>query len=156
MQPREGVDIGAWTADLAARAAEIAASLRAQLDGKRVTVLGTEECMLPALVLGARLEDAGIARSVRCHATTRSPIGVCRDDGYPIRSGWRLRSFYDPARVTYIYDLAPCDTAIVVTDAPDEPAVGPAMRDLTAALGEAGCNDAILIREGRHVQHLQA
>ena len=110
--------------------------------------------MLPGLVFGQRLEAMGCADRVRFHATTRSPIGVGRDEGYPIRAGWRLRSFYDAGRATYIYNLEACDLAIVVTDSCDDAAIEAAMEDLTAALREAGCGAVRLIREGRHVQHL--
>lgn len=72
--------------------------------------------MYPALVLGALLEERGL--SVRCHATTRSPIGISQAPGYPITGGVRLRSFYDRDRTTYLYDLSPCSALVVVTDAP--------------------------------------
>lgn len=86
-------------------------------------VLGTEECMYPALLLGERLEALGA--EVRMHATTRSPIGLCQASGYPIASGWKLPSFYEDGRTTYVYELAPYDTVIVVsdTDKPDGRAI---------------------------------
>ena len=99
-----------------------------------VLVLGAEECMFPALVLGAVLEHQGGFR-VRCHATTRSPIGVSRQDGYPIREGWRLRSLYDSARTTYLYNLDHYDAAILVSGKA-EPA---GLQDLAAALNVHGC-----------------
>ena len=81
-----------------------------------ILVLGTEECMYPALKLGAVLEDMGQNYRVRCHATTRSPIGVCTGENYPITSGYKLNSFYDKNRATYIYNLSEYDVVIVVTD----------------------------------------
>ena len=96
----------------------------------------------------------GIAESVRFHATTRSPIGICKAKDYPIRSGWQLRSFYDPGRPTFIYDLEPCDAAVILTDSPNADAARLAARDLALALGEMGCRDVTLIREAHHVQHL--
>ena len=110
--------------------------------------------MLPGLMLGEALELAGIAKRVRFHATTRSPIGICRAEDYPIRAGWRLHSFYESKRPTFIYNLEPCDVAVIVTDSPNDSAVALAQSDLSEALSEAGCNDVILIREARHVQHL--
>ena len=151
---RLGVLLPEWADGLSAAFGGLAERLRGRLAGKRVTVLGTEEYMLPGLLLGALLEADGAPRSVRFHATTRSPIGICRDEGYPIRAGWRLRSFYDAQRPTFIYNLEPCDVALVVTDSPDGAAARLAMGDLTAALMEAGCGEALLIREERHVQHL--
>ena len=85
-------------------------------NGSSILVLGTEECMYPALRLGAVLEDMGQNYHVRCHATTRSPIGVCTDENYPITSGYKLNSFYDINRPTYIYNLCEYDTVVVVTD----------------------------------------
>ena len=80
----------------------------------KTLVLGTEECMYPALRLGERLERLGA--EVCCHATTRSPIGLCDAPGYPIRSGWKLPSFYEEERTTYVYNLREYDTVIVVSD----------------------------------------
>lgn len=80
----------------------------------KTLVLGTEECMYPALRLGERLEQLGA--EVCCHATTRSPIGLCDAPGYPIRSGWKLPSFYEEERTTYVYNLREYDTVIVVSD----------------------------------------
>ena len=151
---RLGVSLPEWADGLSAAFGGLAERLRGRLAGKRVTVLGTEEYMLPGLVLGEALEREGVAKRVRFHATTRSPIGICRDEGYPIRAGWRLRSFYDPQRTTFIYNLEPCDVALIVTDSPDGAAARLAMGDLTAALMEAGCGEALLIREEHHVQHL--
>ena len=89
---------------------------------------------------------------VKCHASTRSPIGVCADPGYPITSGYRLRSMYDSFRTAYIYDLAPYALAAVVTDAPLGNAEGRA--DLKRALEAAGCRRVVFIEGGRDVQHL--
>lgn len=86
--------------------------------GARVLVLGTEECMYPALMLGKVLEQQGMDGSVRCHATTRSPIGICTQEGYPIFSGSKIPSFYEENRTTYIYDTDVYDVVIVVSDTP--------------------------------------
>ena len=80
----------------------------------KTLVLGTEECMYPALRLGEGLERLGA--EVCCHATTRSPIGLCHAPGYPIRSGWKLPSFYEEERTTYVYNLREYDTVIVLSD----------------------------------------
>ena len=149
--PRFGVDIGAYLRFCRDEAAFLAPGLLEMTDpGENVLVLGTEECMLPALVLGLEMEKRGAA--VKCHATTRSPIGVCTAPGYPITSGFRLRSMYDSGRTTYIYDLAPYALAAVVTDAPAGNAAGRA--DLKRALEAAGCRRVVFIEGGRDVQHL--
>lgn len=80
----------------------------------KTLVLGTEECMYPALILGEKLERLGA--EVCCHATTRSPIGLCHAPGYPIRSGWKLPSFYEEERTTYVYNLREYDMVIVLSD----------------------------------------
>lgn len=71
--------------------------------------------MFPALYIGACMEDKGCV--VRCHSTTRSPIAVSADPGYPLRTRYELRSLYDPDRVTYIYDIGSYDRVFVITDA---------------------------------------
>lgn len=110
----------------------------------RVLVLGTEECMLPALLIARAWDAAGY--EVRCHATTRSPIGVSTADGYPIREGWQLPSFYDDARMTYIYNLDRYDLVVVVTDAP---APSRAAEDaLRGALAAHDCGRIVWIRTG--------
>ena len=116
--PRTGVYIGGY----AARCTEMAQAFLVRMGpvletARTILVLGTEECMYPALVLGQALEAPG-GRAVRCHATTRSPIGVSGMPGYPITSGSRLPSFYAPGRTTYVYDQAPYDAVVVVSDTP--------------------------------------
>lgn len=147
MDAREGVELPEWIDALTAASDSLLDGMSDRLRGKRVTILGTEECMLPGLVFGQRLEARSCADRVRFHATTRSPIGICRDEGYPIRAGWRLRSFYNASRVTYIYNLEACDLAIVITDSHNDAAIEAAMDDLTAALREAKCGAVLLIRE---------
>ena len=154
MDAREGVVLPRWLDALTVASDRLLDGKSAALRAKRVIVLGTEEYMLPGLVFGQCLEAMGCADRVRFHATTRSPIGISRDEGYPIKSGWRLRSFYDTGRVTYIYNLEECDLAIVMTDSRNDAAIKPAMEDLTAALREVGCGAVQLIREECHVQHL--
>ena len=80
-------------------------------------VLGTEECMYPALAIGDRMKKQGFAESVQMHATTRSPIGISDREGYPIRSGYSLDSFYEVGRQTFIYNLRKRDLVLIVTDA---------------------------------------
>ena len=81
-------------------------------------------------------------------------IGICRAADYPIYSGFALRSFYEAARPTFIYDLEPCDIALILTDSPDAVAASAASADLAAALLSVGCRETIVIREAQHVQHL--
>ncbi len=85
------------------------------VSGRRILVLGTEECMYPAIFVGAEIEKKG-AR-VLCHSTTRSPITVSSETDYPLHERYQLLSVYDPDRKTYIYDLHSYDLVLIVTDA---------------------------------------
>ena len=93
--------------------------VRSRLRG-HVLVLGTEECMYPALLLAQAIEAGGSAASVAVHATTRSPIAISPDSGYPITNGYEMSSFYEKDRNTYVYNLQRYDTAIVLSDAAPE------------------------------------
>lgn len=115
LDPRKTLRIGAYDRSCQAVAEVMLSRALGPVEtlGKTL-VLGTEECMYPALRLGERLERLGA--EVCCHATTRSPIGLCDAPGYPIRSGWKLPSFYEEERTTYVYNLKEYDTVIVVSD----------------------------------------
>ena len=115
LDPRKTLRIGAYDRSCQAEAEAMLSHTLGPVEtlGKTL-VLGTEECMYPALRLGERLERLGA--EVCCHATTRSPIGLCDAPGYPIRSGWKLPSFYEEERTTYVYNLKEYDTVIVVSD----------------------------------------
>lgn len=115
LDPRKTLRIGAYDSSCQAVAEAMLSHTLGPVDtlGKTL-VLGTEECMYPALRLGEKLERLGA--EVCCHATTRSPIGLCDAPGYPIRSGWKLPSFYEEERTTYVYNLREYDTVIVVSD----------------------------------------
>ena len=78
MNPRLGVDISKYI-DNCQTVAESAMAKISELiaSASSILVLGTEECMYPALILGRELEKQFPTISVKCHATTRSPIGIC-------------------------------------------------------------------------------
>lgn len=115
LDPRKTLRIGAYDGSCQAVAEVMLSRALGPVEtlGKTL-VLGTEECMYPALRLGEKLERLGA--EVCCHATTRSPIGLCNAPGYPIRSGWKLPSFYEEERTTYVYNLKEYDTVIVLSD----------------------------------------
>ncbi len=149
--PRLGLPIGIYAAYCRSLAATMTDRLTAQFPaGSRLLVLGTEECMYPALLLACALERCGL--SVLCHATTRSPIGICQDSGYPVRAGVCLHSFYDAGRTTYLYNPGSCDGAVIVTDTPADDREAAA--GLAAALGQQGCGQMIVIEGGKDVQQL--
>lgn len=111
-----------------------------------VLVLGTEEFMFPALLLGARIERMWPHALVRFHATTRSPIEVSLNDAYPLHSRYSLQSLYEDGRRTYVYDLDRYDAVLIVTDA--DPLCMAGLSSLVGALEQRG-NDAITLIEWR-------
>ena len=81
----------------------------------RILILGTEECMLPGLIIGEELEKNGF-KKIFFQATTRSPIAISVDNNYPIVSGWQIKSFYGDERKNYIYNLKTYDIVLIVSD----------------------------------------
>lgn len=103
---------------------------------RSIAVIGTEECMYPAIYTADLIEKIGKGLEVVTHSTTRSPIAVSKDEGYPLKKRFTLRSLYDSERVTYIYDLKKYDCVIVITDSPEIPSEG--LSTLVNALLGAG------------------
>lgn len=109
----------------------------------RLLVLGTEECMYPAIRLGETLRRDGAAETVKVHATTRSPIIASGAEGYPLKYRFQIRSVYDKTRKTYVYNLERYDKVIIVTDTPD---IAEGMNDLVSALEYVGNTDILISR----------
>ena len=113
-----------------------------------ILVLGTEEFMAVPIYFAREIEKFG--KSVVCHATARSPIGVLkggesrilqskaldgsigRDESrslaknttiteYPIQEGYKLVSFYQKDRNTYLYSMDHYDLVFVLTDSKEIP-----------------------------------
>ena len=115
--PRKGIVIQEYIKNCEQMSeSAISAILSKITANSNVLVLGTEECMFPALCLGEMLEKQDLELTVKCHATTRSPIGICMEQEYPIVAGSKLQSFYAENRDTYIYNLVEYDVVIVVSD----------------------------------------
>lgn len=110
--PRLGINGAEYEEYCACAANEFFKKTAPLLSGKAVEIIGTEECMFPAVKLGELLEEKGY--DVRCHATTRSPIIPSGDEGYPLFARYRVKSVYDEERRTFIYNLYECDNRIVV------------------------------------------
>lgn len=145
--PRMGVSSREYTKTCDVLAEEARQIIQSMLVGERILVIGTEECMYPALAVGKRLEEISRVKIIRCHATTRSPIGISEHEGYPIQNGCRLRSFYDSERITYLYNLREYDMAVIVTDArKDKRKEG--LHDLCTALKRFGCRRIICLGIG--------
>lgn len=141
--PRTGTEIGRYRAGCLGLAEAVIHQLQGRVTpGGRLLVLGTEESMYPALILGRQLERE-LGAEVSCHATTRSPIGIAQEKGYPIRTGYKLHSIYSEDRETYLYNLARYDAAVVVTDARRD--LGRPARELGKALWDHGCETLFLV-----------
>lgn len=112
-----------------------------------ILVLGTEEFMYPALLAANRIEDMEHCRSIKFHATTRSPIMTSTQDGYPLQTRYELISLYDANRTTYIYNLKKYDQVIILTDAAIQQNVG--LKTLLSAVESVG-NKNISVFEWRN------
>lgn len=119
------------------------------LHGKRVLILGTEECMLPALLIGKAIENAGDINSIKCHSTTRSPIGICNISKYPIKTGNKFHSLYDSQRDTYIYNLHSYDVVLIISDANIED--NPGLYELGEILKQSGCQEILCLAGDNYV-----
>ncbi len=119
--PRFGVDAGSATEE----ASSIAATLRSGLnDTSRVLVLGTEEFMALPLAVAHELEQQLPSASVLFSTSTRSPIFVHNEAGYPIRSSVTFGSHdatLDGPGQRFAYNVAHPDArfgAVVVLSEP--------------------------------------
>lgn len=129
VDPRQGVNIGDYFSQCELAGNFVVDLLKRENISGEILILGTEEFMLPAIVVGSQLESENF--SVKTHSTTRSPIGICNAENYPIRAGFKLRSFYDENRPTFIYNLQHYDAAIVMTNSENFSA---GLSDLISAL----------------------
>ena len=145
--PRTGVQIGVYVRACEALAENVLSAVRLPEAG-RVLVLGTEECMYPALTLGRMLERRGV--DVCWYATTRSPIGICSQPGYPVTAGCKVHSLYSDKRETYLYNLRQYDLVLLVSDA-DPAGAEAGLRDVAEAVRLYGCSRMLYIQGGRHV-----
>ena len=138
--PRKGVEVGKYFAQCDVAGNFVVDLLKRENISGDVLILGTEEFMLPAIVAGQKLEENF---SVVTHSTTRSPIGICDAENYPIRAGFKLRSFYDATRTTFVYNLRHYDAAVVMTNAQNFSA---GVDDLISALNVHGVEKIFLLR----------
>lgn len=141
---RRGVVIGEYFTQCASAGKFIVDLIKRENISGEVLILGTEEFMLPAIIAGNCLEKENF--SVMTHSTTRSPIGICKDKNYPIREGFKLKSFYDAARTTYIYNLKFYDAAIIMTNAENFSA---GLENLVGALNFHGVGKIFILKAMR-------
>ena len=91
-----------------------------QLDEKKseeILLLGTEECMYPAIYAADRIQKMYSQKQCFVHATSRSPIVALDEDGYPIYSRDNVISFYEKDRNVFIYNLKKYSQVVILTDA---------------------------------------
>lgn len=112
----------------------------------KILVLGTEEFMFPAMLLGRELEKLYPNVEIKFHATTRSPIEVSLDKDYILHSRLPLASLYEEERKTFIYNLERYDKVFVVTDALNINEKG--KKSLIGTLEHLGNTDITVIKWG--------
>ncbi|MBR6386339.1 MAG: phosphoribosyltransferase domain-containing protein [Ruminococcus sp.] len=135
---REGLKVGEMKKELSIFTDESVNYLKNNLENcKKILVLGTEECMIPAIMLGMELEKR-FNLQVCTHSTTRSPIGINNSEDYPCRNGFRIESFYESERQTYLYNTDKYDAVIVVTDSKNDIQCEMAFRDIMAVFSDCG------------------
>lgn len=151
--PRRGVRIGDYTQSCQQIAQDFICQYKDILQSyTSLLVLGTEECMYPALIMGQKIEQE-FAISVRCHATTRSPIGICLTEQYPITNGYKVSSFYSSTRETYIYNLKQYDAVIIVTETLANHHLK-GINSFMAALQPYGIKHLFCLQGGTYVWHI--
>ncbi len=119
LDPRSGVSANDYSEacdSLAEQLLRIISRKNIQLSGKKIAVIGTEECMYPAINAADKLREQGA--EVYTHSTTRSPIEPHFKENYPLFSRIKLESFYDKNRTTYLYNSDKYDIVFAVTDSP--------------------------------------
>lgn len=102
----------------------------------RTLVLGTEECMYPAIRYAALLKRRGY--NVEVSATTRVPVKVGPD--CTLKERYKIHSLYDSERINYVYNLSGYNTIIIVTDGKES------AKELCGASESAGCTNLHIIR----------
>lgn len=118
---RKGMNIGQLKKETEQLAQNITDKLKNMTDeNSSAAIIGTEECMLPAIMTGMYMEQKCGNMSVYTHSTTRSPIGVSAEDNYPCKNGFSLPSFYEKDRKTFLYNIKKYDAVVVITDSSDE------------------------------------
>ena len=69
---------------------------------------------------------------------------VCNNNYYPLRVRYKLNSFYEENRTTFIYNLDEYDIAIVITDAVDLNKSG--VDNLVSAMEKNNCRKIKVFR----------
>lgn len=106
-----------------------------------ILVLGTEECMYPAIIFANDLNRLGFVNTV-VSATTRVPSCTNKNnDDYPLKTRTKIKSFYGD-RNTYIYNIKKYDFVVIITDGKED------SKELYSALFNKGCTNIYVINIG--------
>ncbi|UYJ39798.1 MAG: TRSP domain-containing protein [Lachnospiraceae bacterium] len=105
-------------------------------NSKKVLILGTEEYMFVPMMLASVLKEKNPDIVVKNHATTRSPIMVSNDRGYPLKNRAILESCYEKSRKTYLYNLEDYDLCVIMSDSIEDLE---SYSDIISAVNEYGC-----------------
>lgn len=145
--PRKGVNISEYYESCIISAKEIYQKIFIDFNLDKISgdilILGTEEFMYPALI-SANWIKQNFNKNTFCHATTRSPIGICPDKNYPIYEGFKIPSFYDISRETYIYNLRQYECVVIFTDSKN--INQKSVNTLAAALKRHDCKNIFIAR----------
>jgi adenine/guanine phosphoribosyltransferase-like PRPP-binding protein len=136
LDPRQGIDSNRYVQACNTLAAALSDRLSiSQLKDQRILVLGTEECMYPAMCIAAYFEARNPRVRAYTHATTRTPIVAATSQDYAVTAGFALRSVYDETRPTFLYNLDRYDLVIVITDSTlTDEALSHPLGDIRAAI----------------------
>lgn len=118
--PRYGVRTDRYISGCDKLADEVMRSF--DFTGKKIAVVGTEECMYPAILTAGKIKENTSAKDVLTHSTTRSPIVADDCDEYPLKTRFRVESLYEDGRKTFIYNsrVNSYDMVLFVTDSEKE------------------------------------
>lgn len=106
---------------------------------EKILVIGTEECMYPAIETASYLKEKKSCKEAVSHSTTRGPVIACQKENYPLYNRYKIKSLYEEERSTYIYNLKKYDKVVVVTDTWELSKQG--LKSLYLALKAAGNED---------------
>ena len=115
-----------------------------QDDEKNVLVLGTEECMYPAIEFAKTLKDKYKNKNIKSYAMSRSPIVPINNEGYPLFNRSKVKSFYDDKRKVFIYNIEKYDRVFIITDSHN--LSEEAKNETVSALKYYGNNKIVLVR----------
>lgn len=144
MDTRTGAYINEYKEGCKNLAINIDRKIDLRVSDERILVLGTEECMYPAILYGNWLQDKHPDKYIRTHATSRSPILPLDDSEYIIKNRSQITSLYDKDRLVFLYNLDRYDKVIVITDTKDVSLQ--AMNQLVAAIQQYGSTDIIIVQ----------